>query len=164
MSKYVDLEVPGSPCKQEQWHKYSFRWMLTMLGLIISSSPHFNFPSYAQKLWLVMESKRRILLPWQQKHFSPSKIVCQRSVGKKMLTALAEKIKFKYKFLLFYQGLFVFFSVFLCFNVQRFVKTDLLAKIFFLAFSGLPNMQNPAFKKSQTEWWGFTSDLKWYSK
>lgn len=28
---------------------------------------------------------------------------------KKMLTALAEKIKFKYKFLLFYQRLFVFF-------------------------------------------------------
>lgn len=59
-----------------------------------------------------MESKRRILLPWQQKHFSPSKIVCQRSVEKKMLTAFAEKIKFKYKFLQFYQGLFVgFFSV-----------------------------------------------------
>ena len=32
--------------------------------------------------------------------FSLSKIVCQRPVGEKtMLTAVAEKIKFKYKFL-----------------------------------------------------------------
>lgn len=67
--------------------------------------------------------------------FSLKNSMSEISRGKKMLTALAEKIKFKYKFLLFYQGLFVFFSVFFfCFNVQRFVTTDLLVNFFFPCF------------------------------
>jgi hypothetical protein len=62
-----------------------------------------------------------------------------------MLTALAEEIKFKYKFLQFYQVLFMYISDL---NMQRCLTMNLLIKVqvAFLCFEQLPNMQNSSFK------------------
>lgn len=79
------------------------------------------------------------------------------SKEKKMLTALAEKIKFKYKFLQFYQGLFmlgwIFFSVLMYKDVLQW-NCWLKHKLLLLALSRLPNMRNPAFKKNNFTWNG----------
>lgn len=100
----LTLKVPILPRVQEQWHKYSFRWMLTMLGLIIPSYPHFNFLVILRNYGLWWKAKgycchgsKNIFF------FLPQKQYIRDHWGEKIiLTTLAEKIKFKYKFLQFY--------------------------------------------------------------
>lgn len=110
----LTLKVPILPWVQEQWHKYSFRWMLTTLGLIVLSYPHFNFLVILRNYGLWWKAKGYCCHGSKNIFFSSLKNSISETSGEKIiLTALAEKIKFKYKFLQLYQLLFTYRSIFI---------------------------------------------------
>ena len=158
MNKYVDLQSSSLTVSARTMTQIFIQmnahhaWLI----ILILSYPHFNFPSYAQKLWFLMESKRRILLPWQQKHFfSPSKIVCQTRGKKIMLTTFAEKINCIYKFLQLYQVLFIYLSVLTCKNDLQ-PAYQLKHRLLLSALSRLSDMQNTSFKSTSEQESKFT--------
>ena len=92
MNEYVDLEK-FQPYREHKnaYHAWPYHFEL----------PTFQFSQLCSETIVCDGKQEKDIVAMVAKHFfSLSKIVCQRPVGgKTMLTAVAEKIKFKYKFL-----------------------------------------------------------------
>lgn len=101
MNEYVDLESSSLTMstrtmtqifiQMNAYHAWPYHFEL----------PTFQFSQLCSETMVCDGKQEKDIVAMVAKHFfSLSKIVCQRPVGEKtMLTAVAEKIKFKYKFL-----------------------------------------------------------------
>lgn len=121
--------------------------MFTMLGLIIPSYPHFNFLVILRNYGLRWKAKGYCCHGSKNIFFLSLKNSISETSGKKIiLTALAEKIKFKYEFLQFYQLLFMYCSILTCKDALQWTYPLKYRLLFFSSLCRLSDIQNISFK------------------